>query len=222
MRRSRPEARYTWSVGESTEHPLVEHLASSLLDARVEADGVDPARMTSERAAFRASAVALLLRPAHDELELLLIRRAEREGDVWSGHVGLPGGRAESDDRDVIHTAARETREELSIDVDTLRTRLLGALPSMEPRIAHVPRLSVHPFVWFVDDEDVRPEPNDEVAAFRWVPLSYLRSADNEVEHRLVDPAGVERVFPAVRLGEDVLWGITHRIVTDLFEAIDG
>ena len=29
-----------------------------------------------------------------------------------------------------------------------------------------------------------------------------------------------ERSFPAISLGEDVLWGITHRIVTQLLEAL--
>lgn len=203
------------------QHPYVERLAATLEPATVAAAAVDPARITSDRDALRASAVALLLRRAGDDLELLLIRRAEREGDVWSGHVGLPGGRAETSDRDVVHTAARETLEEVAVDVAAPGGRLLGALPSLEPRLPGAPRLSVHPFVWLVDDADIDIVPSDEVAAFRWVPLAYLRHGDNQIEHRLVDPLGVERAFPAVRLGEDVLWGITHHIVTTLFEALD-
>ena len=40
------------------------------------------------------AAVALVLRPGDaGELELLLIKRADYEGDPWSGHVALPGGR---------------------------------------------------------------------------------------------------------------------------------
>lgn len=41
---------------------------------------------------FREAAVALVLRPvAADAAEVLLIRRAERADDPWSGQIGLPG-----------------------------------------------------------------------------------------------------------------------------------
>ena len=38
------------------------------------------------------------------ELELLFIRRSEREGDPWSGHVAFPGGRRSADDPDLPAT----------------------------------------------------------------------------------------------------------------------
>ncbi|HXB54963.1 MAG TPA: CoA pyrophosphatase, partial [Vicinamibacteria bacterium] len=53
-----------------------------------------PPTQVAEPAASRA-AVALILREAARGLELLFIRRAEHDGDPWSGQVGFPGGRAE-------------------------------------------------------------------------------------------------------------------------------
>jgi 8-oxo-dGTP pyrophosphatase MutT (NUDIX family) len=42
---------------------------------------------------------------------VLLIRRAEREADPWSGHWSFPGGRREPEDRDpVAHGPARTRR----------------------------------------------------------------------------------------------------------------
>ena len=38
------------------------------------------------------AAVAIVLRQGDPGLEFLLIKRAEREGDPWSGQVALPGG----------------------------------------------------------------------------------------------------------------------------------
>jgi len=54
----------------------------------------EPARVT-EPVASRA-AVAAVLRDGAPGLEMLFIRRAEQEGDPWSGQMGFPGGRASS------------------------------------------------------------------------------------------------------------------------------
>jgi len=59
------------------------------------------------------AAVAIILTPQPDSI--LLIRRADRSGDPWSGHMALPGGRREAGDSDLAGTAIRETAEEVGI-----------------------------------------------------------------------------------------------------------
>jgi 8-oxo-dGTP pyrophosphatase MutT (NUDIX family) len=61
--------------------------------------------------AYAEAAVAILLVPDPDSM--LLIRRAERGDDPWSGQMGLPGGRRHATDPDLRHTAVRETLEEV-------------------------------------------------------------------------------------------------------------
>ena len=74
-----------------------------------------------------AAAVALVLRPRSRGLEALFIKRAEHPSDPWSGHVGLPGGRAETHDAGLVETAIRETEEEIGLRLDSHRD-LLGGL----------------------------------------------------------------------------------------------
>ena len=57
------------------------------------------------RRLMKRSAVAMVLQVREGELHILMIKRAEREGDPWSGHVALPGGRQEAADRDLLATA---------------------------------------------------------------------------------------------------------------------
>ncbi|MCB0877746.1 MAG: CoA pyrophosphatase [Thermoleophilia bacterium] len=169
----------------------------------------------------RQAAVAAILRGAGDDLELLLIRRAERTGDVWSGHVALPGGRREPHDDDLIATASREVMEEIAVDLSTAGCELLGALPSLLPMNPALPPISVQPYVWHVP-RGIDPRTSDEVAAVAWISLEHLRDTAHHLEHRLVTPDGIERAFPAIHVGGDVpLWGMTHRIVATLLEVLD-
>ena len=65
----------------------------------------------------KPAAVALVLLEGPEGLEILLIRRAERVDDPWSGQIAFPGGRYDVGDRDLETTAIRETREETGVDL---------------------------------------------------------------------------------------------------------
>lgn len=163
----------------------------------------------------RRAAVALLLRPAGGELELLLIKRAVRAGDPWSGHMALPGGRRDPGDADDAATAVRETREEVGIDLD--RTgHPLGSLDDVAPR-SGAPRIVVSPFVFGVP-ADTHATPNAEVEAALWIPLRELAHPDAATEHLLETVTGDPRRFPAIGARGHVVWGLTHRILSDLLE----
>lgn len=163
-----------------------------------------------------AASVALLLRPADGDLELLLIRRADREGDPWSGHMALPGGRASAADVDAVATAARETREEVGIDVDRVG-RLLGPLDVLLPMNDRAPRITVSPFVFAVP-AGTEAQPNEEVALAIWVGLAELSEPGATTEYLYELGDGTTLSFPAYGARGHVVWGLTHRILTGFLE----
>jgi 8-oxo-dGTP pyrophosphatase MutT (NUDIX family) len=162
----------------------------------------------TEPAGLRWAAVALIVVP--DPEAFLLIRRAERAGDPWSGHLALPGGRRHADDPDLIATAIRETHEEVGIVLE--RTSLARALPDVVPRTPALPPLAIRPFVFTLAE---RPPivPNPEVAGTVWVELGSLREpgARDELGMEL---GGAHRVVPAYRTAFGPVWGLTERILT--------
>src|SRR5262249_43618114 len=86
-----------------------------------------PTALPSQRAM-----VACVLREGRaGGCECLFILRAERPGDVWSGHVAFPGGRQDvKDSGGDYETAGRETLEEVGLDLKDPRVfRLLGKWP---------------------------------------------------------------------------------------------
>jgi 8-oxo-dGTP pyrophosphatase MutT (NUDIX family) len=164
------------------------------------------------------AAVAVILHEMQNEggIEALFIKRAERAGDPWSGQVAFPGGRREPSDADLLATAMRETREEVGIDLRS--ATLLGALDDHAPRTPTLPPVVVRPFVFAVVE---RPplELDGEVQRAFWVPFSRL--AEPGVYHDVtLSIRGTPRTFPAYQLGDDLIWGMTERIVTGFVELL--
>lgn len=154
--------------------------------------------------------VLLMLRPT-ETLELLMIQRAEKEGDPWSGHMALPGGRQEPGDATLLATALRETREEVGVVVP--ESRVLGGLDELRPARKRRFHITILPFVAAVPVETCPiPDPS-EVDTAVWVPLSHLAS-DEAVDHVLIELEGESFSLPALTYQEYVIWGLTHRILT--------
>ena len=158
------------------------------------------------------AAVAILLAP--DPVRLLLIRRADRVGDPWSGQLALPGGRREGRDIDLLDTALRETHEEVGLAIDREAHRV--TLDDLAPVIPVLPPIMVRPFV-FEAREALTPQTSREVAAVGWVELDRLILPDT---YRLatLQVRGAPREVQGYHLDEGLLWGMTERILTPLIE----
>lgn len=165
---------------------------------------------------YRTSAVMLLLFPSGDFISSLLIERPSYEG-VHSGQLALPGGRSEEADEDLIHTAIRETYEEVGVKV--LREQVIGPLTPI-----YIPpsRFLVHPFVAFLNE---RPEfiPDErEVESLLEVNLSLFM--DEEVKQRRRITVG-ENMFleaPCYVIADKILWGATAMMFSEMESILRG
>jgi 8-oxo-dGTP pyrophosphatase MutT (NUDIX family) len=164
------------------------------------------------------AAVALVLRPGDaGGLEILMIKRAEYEGDPWSGQVALPGGRREPDDMSLEQTAVRETWEETAIDIARDGV-IIGALDEVSPRTPTVRRVIVRPYVAAVG-AGVTVVESPEVAAAFWVPLAALRETAAWITAEVV-AHGQSLSVPAFTHGEYVVWGLTERILRSFLSIV--
>ena len=177
----------------------------------------EPARV-EEPVATRA-AVAAILRGTNENLELLFMRRAEQDGDPWSGHISFPGGRAEPGEEDPLQTAVRETREETGIDLGR-DAELLGPLDEIRAMARGRPvDLSIAPFAFRLL-RSVNGTPNDEVVSLHWLPLARLLDEEcrstMEYEHE-----GTTLEMPCLRIDELVIWGLTYRMFDNLRQLVE-
>lgn len=165
----------------------------------------------------RLAAVTLLLRPAPEGAEALFVKRAEVQGDPWSGHMALPGGHRDDLDADLMDTARRETHEEVGVALD--RSTFLGRLDDRHPMSRGLPTMVVSPFVaWRTERFEIQA--NHEVQYHYWIPLATLADPAAGSEVRRVE-RGRERIYPSISFSGDSIWGLTHRIVMNFLEILD-
>ena len=156
----------------------------------------------------RASVAVTLDDP--ESPRVLLIKRAERVGDPWSGQVAFPGGKVQEGDSTLKETAIREAREEVGIDLE----QDADFIGYFTPFRTHTGTLDVFPSV-FLLRKRVEVRPNEEVSSYRWVKLEKLTAEQARSSYR-VDEGGQTRETPALFVDGYVVWGLTHRIISSL------
>jgi 8-oxo-dGTP pyrophosphatase MutT (NUDIX family) len=169
-----------------------------------------------KRVERETAAVAVIFRPGTGEEELLLIKRADREGDPWSGDIAFPGGRVEAEDLSFSASASREAREEVGVDL-AANARFLGY---MAPFQARRKGIWVVPSVFLITGA-VSVERNNEVSSYMWIPLKELLAHENRLTYSL-ELGDDKRSFPSFNLQGHVVWGLTERILSSLVESITG
>jgi 8-oxo-dGTP pyrophosphatase MutT (NUDIX family) len=158
---------------------------------------------------LRFAGVAMILRN-EARPEVLLIKRAERTGDPWSGQIAFPGGKMQPDDRTVKDTAMRETLEEVGIDLN----KVAGFLGYGRLTMTHTGTMDVVPTVFMMNNE-AEARTNEEVASYRWVELEDFLSPKATTSYHLNTPGGALEL-PAYAVGDYVVWGLTYRILNSL------
>lgn len=169
---------------------------------------------------MREAAVAVILREVSGPtVEILFIKRAEKPGDPWSGHMAFPGGHRDPEDESLRAAAERETLEEIGLDLAS--ARYLGPLNQQRAVARGRPlNMLIAPHVF-----EITGNPsftiNYEVSEVVWAPLPPLVSGDlHDTEARPL--AGKPTVFNGYRLAEGhFVWGLTYRMVKSFFATID-
>ncbi|MBP9084490.1 MAG: CoA pyrophosphatase [Kofleriaceae bacterium] len=180
--------------------PLLERMTTRVVAARPVPDAAT---------AQRCAAVSVIVRVQEGAPHVLLLKRAEREGDPWSGQIALPGGRFEPADQNLYVTALRETQEETGVDLRAAPYH--GHAEALHPFSAGPKGMPVTPFLFALDGAPTAAPIvtlNAEATAWFWFPLEAAAAGTLQSSITFRNTR-----FPAWQFEQYTVWGLTMRIL---------
>ncbi|KAM8929197.1 mitochondrial coenzyme A diphosphatase NUDT8 [Lycaon pictus] len=157
------------------------------------------------RARPAAAAVLVPLCSVRGVPALLYTLRSSRLVGRHKGDVSFPGGKCDPTDQDVVHTALRETREELGLTVP--EEHVWGVLQPVHDRqkATVVPVLAgVGP----LDPQSLRPNPKEVDQVFA-LPLAHLLQEENQGYTHFCHRGHFSYTLPVFLHGPHRVWGLT-------------
>lgn len=163
----------------------------------------------------RQSAVMILLYEEDDKLKFPLIVRPQYPG-VHSGQVALPGGKFEDDDRDLTHTALRETQEEIGIPMD--RVEVLGQLSEL-----YVPpsNFNILPVIGLLSETPHFVLEENEVEELVIADINVLTDKTKRKQKQMTFYSGINVDVPYFDIEDKVVWGATAMILSEFATIIN-
>jgi 8-oxo-dGTP pyrophosphatase MutT (NUDIX family) len=181
--------------------------------ARLKRVLLDPAEAAALDVHGRIDAAVLVpLFVADGELHAVFTRRRD-DLRRHAGEISFPGGRQDDDESDLRLTALREAEEEIGLPPDAVE--LIGAL---QPTPTIATNYAVYPFVGLIEPGHAWKPSATEVAAVLELSLGDLR---NGYERQRMLRRGIPFRTDVYVVGDNLIWGATARMLTDLLERLD-
>lgn len=167
--------------------------------------------------ARKAGVLAMFYPNPREEWQLALIERVSRSAeDRHGGQISFPGGGFEEKDGTLLHTALRETYEE--IGVDTSRVEVLGPLTELYIPVSNY---IVYPFAGILPFTPSFYPQWDEVASVVETPLeALLDPATRQVTELRLSSNIILKDVPFFNVQGKVIWGATAMMLSELLELL--
>ncbi|MBO0323997.1 CoA pyrophosphatase [Muricauda sp. CAU 1633] len=162
----------------------------------------------------RAGVMALFYPDVAMETRLLLILRKTYEG-VHSNQIGFPGGKVEKQDKDLMHTALRETHEEVGVPPG--QVQVIRALSEV-----YIPpsNFMVQPYMGIYSNPQPFVPQEDEVEQVVEAYLKDFLDDANLIEELLSTSYAKKINVPAYKLNGYTVWGATAMMLSEIRELL--
>jgi len=163
---------------------------------------------------YKQSAVFILFFQEEKNIHVLLTQRNQYEGK-HSGQISFPGGKKEEYDDSLLTTAYRETYEEVGIHQNNIN--LIAAL---SPLYIPVSNFFVQPYLGYLNELPELKINSREVKSIVKFPIQFLKEAERIKIQRIEASSGLFLTVPVFEIGENVIWGATAMMLSEIASLI--
>ena len=161
------------------------------------------------------AAVLVPLYQKNGQYHIIFIKRTEKVRD-HKGQISFPGGARNKDDPTLLHTAVRESQEEIGLQAEDIE--VIGEL---DDELTTTTNYTVTPFVAVIPWPYRFRENSDEVAGILEVPIeALLKNGPVSENGEVLNGKPIESY--TYDYNGNVIWGATARIVKKLLDIIGG
>ncbi|PHR68892.1 MAG: coenzyme A pyrophosphatase [Lutibacter sp.] len=161
----------------------------------------------------KAAVLALFYPDNEQKTRFLLTLRASYNG-THSAQISFPGGKSEKEDLDFIHTAKRETFEEVGVKMENIS--IIRQFTD-----AYIPpsNFLVTPFMGVINETPIFTT-NDEVEELIEVKLSDLLD-DSNITIKNMSTSYMESIdIPCFKLNGYIVWGATAMMLSEIKDVL--
>lgn len=169
-----------------------------------------PEKYGDRLSSAKLSSTLILLYLKEGIWHTVFMERTVYEG-AHSGQISFPGGKTEETDYDYIHTALRESNEELGIESD--KVTIIGKLSELFVPISD---FLIYPVVGIYDGVPQFIKDEIEVQSIIEVSLDYLFNASNFKSKKLKHSNQLLVETPYFDVYGHTIWGATAMMVNEL------
>lgn len=163
------------------------------------------------------AAVLIALRYNEGKLEFpLILRNPGASKDPHRGQIGLPGGRFDKNDPNLVFTALRETHEEIGIPAEHIK--IVGAL---SPLYIPVSKNLVYPFIGYTETHLEYTLQRSEIMELFHCSVDTLKDR-NIITKRIINTSYAKDIaVPGFEIADRWIWGATAMILSEFKEILD-
>ncbi|MBL4744899.1 MAG: CoA pyrophosphatase [Flavobacteriaceae bacterium] len=157
----------------------------------------------------KAAVLALFYPNKHQEPCFSLMERATYNG-THSAQISFPGGKVAPTDKNLEHTALRETEEEIGIP-----SRLITIVHEMTTTYIPPSNFLVTPFIGFCTTTPVFT-PNNEVKNLLEIKVSDLMNEQSKTTTKIASSYQENMETPCFLFGNHIVWGATAMMLNEI------
>jgi len=162
----------------------------------------------------KAGVLALFYPNERQSTNLLLILRKTYQG-VHSNQIGFPGGKSEENDLDIMHTALRETHEEVGVS-----PQQVSIIKSLSEIYIPPSNFEVQPFIGLYENPKPFVLQESEVESLVEVSLSDFMDDAKVFTQKLSTSYAKNIDVPAFKLNGYTVWGATAMMLSEIKELL--